>query len=595
MSSNKEILVSVMGESVVREIWTKNFFEAIPLTLQDFEIGALLPAMFYMFRRGYRRGAGRFRAAFGEGSGPVTIEQIAHKLAESTPFGGFATKETIGILADLLLCFNLENKRHDSGRDKDVIRVYPTHYLSAWIDLPLRSTNLRYVPELLLAILVDQGSGDVIEYALRSRTRFPITSKYENNDLLTIFSDGMKQDREFEDMVEGFDEGAGIGIDQLLTVRMAQHLGRAPNRMTEGRGGAAALLKSSQIPNQRPIATKAADYLAEDLKIFLRAYGRRIPRQSFLPMLETCIALGLSNILLSSAEMLYSWSDKHRLPERKDQSSFPLFVDCSAGTVHDLRRASEASADECVRRLRELPVILMKLRLLSHKARFRAQSGSIPVSRPDATNRINWLGQLASGHLDISGKTLDDIGDWCIQLAEQLDRAEQHGEVVELLNDRNREPVGRLSRAISMLMGDGLHYTDLAKALNSCWMSDEPHGMAVSRRIPWSQGATFRRSGVKRSIVLSNTMLDFLAHRHLYKNAEDVRSVSFKSFLSLLRDRYGLHIDRAPQGQAISEELLQRNSRILESRLRDLGLLKGVNDAERMKFIKSRFDEIDRF
>jgi hypothetical protein len=40
----------------------------------------------------------------------------------------------------------------------------------------------------------------------------------------------------------------------------------------------------------------------------------------------------------------------------------------------------------------------------------------------------------------------------------------------------------------------------------------------------------------------------------------------------------------------VSNDLLQANRLILERRLRDLGLLIGVNDAEAMKRLKPRFD-----
>ena len=54
-----------------------------------------------------------------------------------------------------------------------------------------------------------------------------------------------------------------------------------------------------------------------------------------------------------------------------------------------------------------------------------------------------------------------------------------------------------------------------------------------------------------------------------------------------------MFVDQAPPGQSISESLLQRNRQILEARLRELGLLRGVNDAESMKFLQSRFDAED--
>jgi hypothetical protein len=40
----------------------------------------------------------------------------------------------------------------------------------------------------------------------------------------------------------------------------------------------------------------------------------------------------------------------------------------------------------------------------------------------------------------------------------------------------------------------------------------------------------------------------------------------------------------------VPNELLQRNRRVLERRLRDLGLLIGVNDSERMKKLRARYE-----
>jgi hypothetical protein len=48
-------------------------------------------------------------------------------------------------------------------------------------------------------------------------------------------------------------------------------------------------------------------------------------------------------------------------------------------------------------------------------------------------------------------------------------------------------------------------------------------------------------------------------------------------------------VDRGVPGHPISQELLLRNKTWLERRLRDLGLLIGVNDAESMKQLKPRY------
>jgi hypothetical protein len=100
-----------------------------------------------------------------------------------------------------------------------------------------------------------------------------------------------------------------------------------------------------------------------------------------------------------------------------------------------------------------------------------------------------------------------------------------------------------------------------------------------------------------RSIVLTHPLLDFLVHRHLRKAArgKPLHSLSLQEFLRLLRERYGLYVDREPPGQSVPQEVLLRNKAWLERRLRDLGLLIGVNDAETMKQLRPRYhvDEVD--
>jgi hypothetical protein len=41
---------------------------------------------------------------------------------------------------------------------------------------------------------------------------------------------------------------------------------------------------------------------------------------------------------------------------------------------------------------------------------------------------------------------------------------------------------------------------------------------------------------------------------------------------------------------SVSNDLLRENRSLLERRLRDLGLLVGVNDAESMKYLRPRFE-----
>ena len=77
-------------------------------------------------------------------------------------FEGFDGETAQAILGDLLLCFCLENAKRALGRKEQVQRVAPAHYMASWVDLPDRWLNLRYVPEMIVAMLADQ-KGDYVQ------------------------------------------------------------------------------------------------------------------------------------------------------------------------------------------------------------------------------------------------------------------------------------------------------------------------------------------------------------------------------------------------------------------------------------------------
>src|SRR4051794_9279950 len=113
----RAIVDEVLGRGMTREIWTGNYEKALPVTVQDFDLGAVLPAVFYMFRFGCRRGKGRFLETFGGHAGTpqdrrrsATIERIAERLSQVGVFEGFGDEVERAVLGDLLLCFCLENR-----------------------------------------------------------------------------------------------------------------------------------------------------------------------------------------------------------------------------------------------------------------------------------------------------------------------------------------------------------------------------------------------------------------------------------------------------------------------------------------------------
>jgi Holliday junction resolvasome RuvABC endonuclease subunit len=580
-------LEEVLSKKQIKELWTSIYTPVLPFTPQTFAIEAVLPAVMYMFRSGTRRGSGRFAANFGA-DGKVHIEDVARVLSERTEwFENFEGDVGQAILGDLLLTFSLENKQHSLGRSEQVQRVFPTHYFASWIDLPPKVTDLRNIPEMIVALLVEQKEGTHIETGVRSR--FTIGTGFEDNDLLRLFGSGTSIEGAHASNLRAdcFDEEEKVGIDQLLTIRTAQICGERPQKL---KGPS----ESARIPNRRPLATLASNNFVRDFSVFIQAYGQVIPRQSLLPMLESCLSLGISNIYLSTLKLLLAWEHTGKVAPTEEQTSWPLFVDCSSGSDTDLRKLAEECLDDCMRRMDRIPVALMCLRILDQIASDEDDiKGELNKAKVNLNSSVllELLGSIRQGDHEGSKLLMRDLKKLCSALSDVLETAEEDESAIQVLRNTNIDAALRLAEALVILMKN--QRDKYVQALDSSFMIDSPHGLAKKRSIFIAMSGKRRRSDA-RSIVLTNTMLDFLVHRHLRqeKKGKPSKVLTLVDFISILRSRYGLFIDQSPPGMSIPGEMLLKNRARLERRLRDLGVLQGVNDAESMKRLKPRFVEM---
>jgi hypothetical protein len=595
LSTARSIVDEVFGRGMTREFWSGNYERALPISVQNFDLAAVLPAVFFMFRFGYRRGKGKFLESFGADAATTrdrrraaTIERVARTLADTEWFEGFHDPTTQAILGDLLLCFCLENSKRALGRDKQVQRVAPAHYMASWLDLPESVVHLRYVPEVIVAVLANQEGDFVEENQGQERSWFAVGRGFEENVLLKAFHQGVTR----EGFAGGrtadrFQEEAEVGLDQLLMVRLAMQLGAAPDKLRGGEG------ERERISNQRPIAEQAAEDFSEDIRRFVRSYAGHMPRHAFVELLESCMAVGLTTILTSVVEVLLEWAETGEIPARSRCRPSSFFVDCSYGVERSLRSLAEQSADDFARRIERFPAVLMALRLLDQSARYDPKLNRLGIEkRPYATEWLNMLGDLLCTRRDEAGPILYELERKAEQLAERLE--EDYPEATHMLRNRNLQPnpVWRMAEALTSLQGRDNSQTKLAKLVDSALLADRPNGLAVKRPTSWRvPGTTSVTRRELRSLAFTDSVLDYLVHLHVLRcgNKTGFRPLSFGEFLNIIHLRYGFCVDQEPEGMVISAEQLRMNRAILERRLRDLGLLVGVNDAEAMKLLRPRF------
>jgi len=304
------------------------------------------------------------------------------------------------------------------------------------------------------------------------------------------------------------------------------------------------------------------------------------------------MATGLGSILTSSIDIVLEWSDKGEVRKTSDQKPAALFFDCSNHVDRNLRSLSEQSFEDFMRRINRFPVALMCLRLLDYTAcndpKIRKQQ---PVKSPFATEWINMLGSILRGTHEQSGHILYNFEQKTTALADKL--RQEFPEISELLENADAcpNPIWRMSEALSLLMGHKSLWANFNQCIDSSFFLGRPNGFAVKRRVRQTDSSIGPKTREIRSLIISDTALDYLVHLHVLNGkASSVRALSLKEFLRIIRHRYGFCVDEAPPGMSVSNDLLQMNRRTLEKRLRDLGLLEGVNDAEAMKRLTPRFE-----
>ena len=579
---------AVFTKPVADALWTANTLQVYPATLQGFSVGSLLPAVFYMFRCGRRRGAGRFQSEFGlknaetNARARARIEWITSKLSsQAERFEGFDSDAAKDILGDLLLCDSLENKKRAEGHQAEVLRAFPVHFFSSWLDLPSAVSDLRFVPEMLVALLANQPRAKNLNEATIGP--FGVAGIPRDNLLLCIFGGGTKFGENATLLAGGRadtpDETDDFSIEEWLMVRLAQTCGQAPERMRAGQNA------MPEIPNRWPLATSAADIFRDDLQGLLTHFGEAIPRRALSPMLESFIGLGLWHTFFASLIAVTTWEQSGTVPTLSEQHPFPFFVDASNGADTSLRDLSEASNYEASRFMDDAVISLAVVRVL------HCSNAALWAQLPQGVDQATWLnllGQVRRGGHATSGFFAYALNEKRHALISKLTASEYAPDAVAILqaNTAAQDPARAIAEALCAMMGDKLLKTHYLKFIDSAAMVAEPHGFVKKRSVSRKLSTGKARRMDARSVVLSNTLLETLVHVHL---AARGGRLSFSDFLGLLRERYGLWVDSAPPGVSAAREDLLRNRSILERRLRDLGLLIGVNDAESMKRLRPRY------
>ena len=310
--ADREIVENALSPDMVAEIWTGNYEKVLPITLLDFELSAVLPAVFYMFRFGHRRGVGNFLATYGPAAGTPAPEAPADHggpdrgEARGDPRVGRVRRRRRAGYSRRPAALLLSRECPAPTRPGPAGAARRADPLPSELDrsAPIVWRTIRFVPEMIVAMLANRRTGDYVTPSDEAdRTRFAVVNRYEHNLLLRAFDQGVtRRGGLLGDLAsDRFNESDDtVGLDQLLTIRLAQQLGTAPKKLRPSPVQGA---DAHRISNQRPIAKAAARRFSDDIRRFVRSYADSAPRHAFVDMLESCITIGLTTILGSTVEV----------------------------------------------------------------------------------------------------------------------------------------------------------------------------------------------------------------------------------------------------------------------------------------------------
>lgn len=587
--SQRQAFTDALGKDMAGLLWTANTLQIYPATLQDFSVGSLLPAVIYMFRRGFRRGQGGFATKFSPSGLRPDIWCVAGCLSQMNRFEGFESEVAKDILGDLLLVDSLENKGGAEGQRSEVRRAFPVHFYASWLDLPPKITDLRFVPEMIVAILANQKN--TVHVAISEKEDFSVQENPSKNPLLKVFSKGViyggNAGKLSGNEADQINESANFSVEEWLMVQLGRACGQAPERVSK-KGG------EPSISANQPLARQAASVFRDDMAGLLMTFGTTIPRRGLSSMLECLIGLGIWHTYLASLNTVVYWERHRKLPENGTCGPFQMLADASSGSDTRLRDLAEASGSEFQKFINEATVALAVFRVMDAAARFNEDLESYAPKPGETREWLDLLGSVRNSIHPDSAPVIYSLKEKCKILLRNLKIEDEESECCRVLQTSlvKEDPARALAESLAFAMGTRLLQRNYFTFADSAGMVSEPHGLIKKRKTSRRSDSGKTQRGEARSVVLSNALLDTVVHTLVSKHQAHA---SFRDLLNALKFDYGILIDEAPQGVAADLNELHRNRDILEKRLRDLGLLVGVNDAESMKRLRPRYNSSEKF
>ena len=543
------------------------------IDFNNFELEDVLPGLFYLVREGRQRGKGTFSS--------WTPSQMAEQLAVDTvKFPGFATENGAALLESWLRASILRMVSRGARRSERVLSVRPLHFMSYRADLPVAWAHLRSVPEFVAGLLhhEDDRSGDTLQpdqlFGLGSATN--LFYRAFGVGMGDTFAREMQQDRYIDDRP--------LDVESLLLVRLMERAS-PPLPIVAGKG---------EVKPFRSFCPSQAAQFRRDFSLLLRCYTpNSMPPRVLGENVMAVLSLNLTTYFLShclSVDHLYDTgrfvSDRNGESRRTWEPA--IFADLTNGRDRKCRELARRSYQYhlqiMMRHLRAIIGLRLLDRALAHQKHL-TEIRELKSGPAHGIERFETFAQARSSKTEayyavqaFAAMILSQLrehdprnGEFLDTPAVMSDTLTAFDQLVEALVISEPELAEQLLKFHASIARLGHHTSILARP--------------TARRLD-------------SYYTLTSGMLEMLVHLVPLrdKRRPGGHSIDVYEFVSRLRTRYGIWIDRPPPDLDDGYEAhraAQANMAALKEKLRQLGALRAVTDARGMQWIVPRYRSLD--
>jgi hypothetical protein len=354
-------------------------------------------------------------------------------------------------------------------------------------------------------------------------------------------------------------------------------------------------LNSRQV--HRPLCLSGANLLAEDV-LRLMAYSRFIPRSVMVEYLKTLFAFHMGLYHLRLLKLLPSMvqdrgansscSQVCNVREGLCRQQVSIVLDVAGIPGTPMAKLAERSAEAHYNRIPRYVIAHYSARKLTEFAEFRRKgqglgkaSGEDPESLEDVlkllgpkfeTDREGFFAQRLSGLIDSETQDSDELTPEVQALLQMMPT--NFDKYVEWLTH---------------LRGQ-YHRSFIVRCLDSLLMKNTPSAVLTQARGPKAL----------RRFMLGGQLLEVLLQILMVQaepNGQGVRTqpIRLNDLIDQLRTRYGLHLDRLPEGDGFDETsihdhaALGGNLEAFRMRLREFGFFRDLSDASVSQTVVPRY------